>query len=977
MIIFTKPKNIFYIFLLFNLFVSFSTFAVSITFTGNVNNNWGNAGNWSPAQIPTSSDAVIIPNGENVTIDIAVATCSSLNQIGDVTISSTNSLLVTGVATLDQSVLTVGNGYFYVGGNMNVIGNGNANQGVLAVSSGTVIVNGSIYFWKDAIGTTGGSTQYRLLDISGTGSITLGGTLVGNNGSDATTLAKTKPESYIFKGNSGTNYWNVASNWSNGLVPTVDKSVIIPFNLTVNLDVNPTVTKIDMYSGAVINLVDKTLTLTGNLNNNGGNFSGNTGTLKFSGTSVDQTYTGSSSATVPNILIDKSAKSLELNGALNVSNLVTVTNGTLKSNGNLTLLSSASSYAQIGPLTAAGAVVSGIVNVQSWLTGGAATNSVSSNANRGTRTLSSPVNDLITSIPIYKQLQSSMYITGSGDPGFDLPGSSATILTYNEPAKYEAGAAAQYTPVTSLSTRSAKGQGFFLFYRGNRTSSTGKLNPVSGTTYATPESFPVTYQGVVNQGDITVDLSYTNNTGPNDAAYNGFNLIGNPYPATIDWTKVVRSSTSNIDNMVSVIKPGGGMTTYSGGVVVNGRSALPAGATAPSNTANNFYIQPGQGFYVRARASGTSITFKETSKAVTGSPLRLLHMPIIGLDKGTNANLSVPGSNSALDDAPKAIYFELSDQFHKEEAAVVFEDGNDSAFGPSDATYFPGSTVALSTLTSDGKNVSINFMPQINDVSEISLVVNASVGGDFKLKFTDLKAAGKFQILLQDQLLNTSIDVKENPEYNFSIDKKNLLSYGAGRFKIVFNPPAVEIKIFEALAVNQSAELNWTTSREKDNDRFEVERSIDGVNFEVIGQVKGSASSQTLLDYKFIDQKPFIGNNFYRLKQIETNRNFDYSETLMLKFEKLNGLPLNDSKGLNVFPNPASNEISVNLPTLYDKDVLITIFNTSGGRVKQIQLDQRNPISADVSNLMGGLYILELTDAKTNEVIGRTKFIKN
>ncbi|NEU07537.1 T9SS type A sorting domain-containing protein [Flavihumibacter sp. R14] len=708
---------------------------------------------------------------------------------------------------------------------------------------------------------------------------------------------------------------------------------------------------------------------TGNLNLGFNQASADTRTLK--------NYTQSRNATVTLV------ESLQVLSLLKL----TGTNAVLASGSNayLRLLSTSTSFANVASLPA-NASITGEVKVESWITGGSASNSVSSNANRGTRTLSSPINDLTSLVPVYKQLKNYMFITGSGDSEFDNNGSSATLLTYKESAKYADGAAGQYTPITSLSTRLTNGQGFFLYFRGSRTPSLGKLTPLSGSTYATPESFAITYQGQINQGTLLpINLSYTVNTGLNDGAYNGFNLIGNPYPATIDWAKVTR--TANVDNMVSIIKPGGGMTTYSGGYVVNGgTAALPAGAAVPVNTpSTSFYIQPGQGFYVRARAAGQTITFTEAAKAVSlpdgtiTSPARLLNIPLSTID-GTSNRISSLGSNAVYEDLPKAIYFELSDKNNKEETAIVFNEGNDPGYGANDATYFAGSTVALSTLTVDDQNVAINFMPGLEDISEIRLVVGSSVSGPVKLKFTDLKAAGKFRVFLQDNFLDRKIDVKANPEYSFDIDKSNQLSYGANRFKILFLPPLpppVEIADFDIKLKNNASNLNWVTKRESNNDRFEIERSSDGKTFTSIGQVKGAMNSQILLSYSYLDKQPLTGTNYYRLKQIDIKGDFEYSETLMINYDINKPQNFKNAMQIEVYPNPASDEIHVNLQTSQNNKLLITIFKATGEKVKQVESNPGKIATADLINLTTGLYILEVSDAKTKEIIGRAKFFKN
>ncbi len=70
--------------------------------------------------------------------------------------------------------------------------------------------------------------------------------------------------------------------------------------------------------------------------------------------------------------------------------------------------------------------------------------------------------------------------------------------------------------------------------------------------------------------------------------------------------------------------------------------------------------------------------------------------------------------------------------------------------------------------------------------------------------------------------------------------------------------------------------LNWTSSSEKNNDHFSVERSQDMQHFEAIGEVKGNGSTEAISHYNFTDKQPLSGINYYRLRQFD----FDGSNAL-------------------------------------------------------------------------------------------------
>lgn len=92
---------------------------------------------------------------------------------------------------------------------------------------------------------------------------------------------------------------------------------------------------------------------------------------------------------------------------------------------------------------------------------------------------------------------------------------------------------------------------------------------------------------------------------------------------------------------------------------------------------------------------------------------------------------------------------------------------------------------------------------------------------------------------------------------------------------------------------NKSIKLTWATASEYNNDRFEIEHSIDGSNFTNIGSLKGKLKSTELNEYNFTHENPNAGINYYRLKQIDVDGTYTYSDlvaaslkTKEIKFNK-------------------------------------------------------------------------------------------
>ncbi len=118
-------------------------------------------------------------------------------------------------------------------------------------------------------------------------------------------------------------------------------------------------------------------------------------------------------------------------------------------------------------------------------------------------------------------------------------------------------------------------------------------------------------------------------------------------------------------------------------------------------------------------------------------------------------------------------------------------------------------------------------------------------------------------------------------------------------------------------AFEKKVQLKWETVTEANNHLFIVERSVNGVNFEAIGNVSGTGNSNTVTPYEFIDNKPnFI--NHYRLKQIDKDGKFSYSKILYVKVENASPLVVRQNLVTSVFQYQVNSSLSGSTIEIYD-----------------------------------------------------------
>ncbi len=153
-------------------------------------------------------------------------------------------------------------------------------------------------------------------------------------------------------------------------------------------------------------------------------------------------------------------------------------------------------------------------------------------------------------------------------------------------------------------------------------------------------------------------------------------------------------------------------------------------------------------------------------------------------------------------------------------------------------------------------------------------------------------------------------------------------------------------------------QLDWETANEINFKEFDIERSTDGIHFDKIGLVESNAKH----DYSFIDVKP-NSKNYYRLKLVDLDGQFDYSKVEIIELQHENEITL--------YPNPASSELTLSFPsssTTYKTE--ISIKNTMGQEVLHQNI-QPNTLQhkINVQSLSNGIYFIELKNKQGNSVL--------
>lgn len=164
----------------------------------------------------------------------------------------------------------------------------------------------------------------------------------------------------------------------------------------------------------------------------------------------------------------------------------------------------------------------------------------------------------------------------------------------------------------------------------------------------------------------------------------------------------------------------------------------------------------------------------------------------------------------------------------------------------------------------------------------------------------------------------------------------------------------VTLTHFTLAQENNLVELNWATANEEGSKGFEIQRSGDTRNWTKLGYVESKSfngDSQANLDYSFIDHTPVDGKNYYRLKQIDLDNTYAYSQIRSAVIESIQ---------INTYPNPVVT--SLTLDGLKGGES-IKIYNSTGRLLLE---ENHSNLEAKKSILMNsfadGIYIVKVTD---------------
>ncbi|MEL6671808.1 MAG: discoidin domain-containing protein [Bacteroidota bacterium] len=173
----------------------------------------------------------------------------------------------------------------------------------------------------------------------------------------------------------------------------------------------------------------------------------------------------------------------------------------------------------------------------------------------------------------------------------------------------------------------------------------------------------------------------------------------------------------------------------------------------------------------------------------------------------------------------------------------------------------------------------------------------------------------------------------------------------------------VELTEFEAFPEGGQVAIRWTTEQEINSDYFLVERSADADIFQPLVELDAAGNSQVPLSYQTFDTDPFRSVTYYRLKMVDIDGTFSYSNTVEVSFGDV----------VSIYPNPVSlNEsVWINLNLGNPQPVQVEVVNSSGQVVKRAVHNMQTPqekYQVSLDGLSRGLYFVHVKTTTRTEV---------
>jgi hypothetical protein len=199
----------------------------------------------------------------------------------------------------------------------------------------------------------------------------------------------------------------------------------------------------------------------------------------------------------------------------------------------------------------------------------------------------------------------------------------------------------------------------------------------------------------------------------------------------------------------------------------------------------------------------------------------------------------------------------------------------------------------------------------------------------------------------------TSVSAQRSPEFSGPFNTNLAPTPG------MQNALPITLQSLTATPKSNTTHLHWRTATELNNDYMAVEHSTDGRRYSEIGRVLGAGTTQEPQDYSFVHEAPAQGINYYRLRQVDYDGQYEYHGPVTARFG-------NAASVLDIFPTATADELTVSYEGQLDTDATLSIQSTTGRSLREWAWDSKSGrrTSFSVADLPAGWYVLRLRNGR-------------
>lgn len=547
--------------------------------------------------------------------------------------------------------------------------------------------------------------------------------------------------------------WYTPGNWCSNTVPTPTTNVKVPSNVP-NMPTIPqgcvTINNLELQDGTTLTFKNACFEFTGKTTGTGKFITDCSSKLTVSGSggSAGTIYFQNGGDNLGALTLNRTGGdgSVAVGSPVAICDVLTVTTGTVVTNNQVTIKSTPEKTARVAPLDCNTAAVSGDVIVERYLT-----------ARRAWRLLAVPTTGQQTMKEAWQE--GALTVLENPHPGYGTHVTGGTFTNGFDQTQTNSIGINLFDPVIgSFSTRRLSStylpisseKGYFLFYRGNRsTSLTTNTPPPTATTLRTKGAL------------ITCDQTDYTGTG-------NCTMFANPYASAIDFTKLTRSNVPAVFYLWDpYLGTSGGYQAFD---AENGYVPVPGGGSYGKTP--NTVIESGQAFMIMKPAANGSITFHESAKvegstnrgfrAAAGVKMGLL-LNTIELNKKTNL---VDGALTIFGDYATEVDELDVKKLANVDEEIAFEQGSEA--------------------------LTINRRQPVGSADTLFIKTNNLQARSYQLKFEPAQFDPSATAILEDKLLQTAtpISLTEATTYEFTVAEGKEAAQ-ANRFMIVLKHAAV------------------------------------------------------------------------------------------------------------------------------------------------------------------------------------------